>query len=90
MKRSDWRKVGKQFADYVVEASTFVQSKRGAVWYPDHEGVEFGEPCKCVGVMVLLDDEGFPVGPGFVLESLDGRRLYTTPAVRIEAAADVQ
>lgn len=73
-------KLQREFGRFLLEASAYAHHHRNAHWFAQEDG---GEPCKCVGVMVFLDDEGLPAVPGFVLETLDGRRVYTTPYARV-------
>lgn len=79
-------KIEREFGKLLLQASSFAHHHRSAHWFASDEG----EPCKCVGVMVFLDDEGLPAVPGFVLETLDGRRVYTTPYARVVLPEPVQ
>lgn len=79
MKRRDLeREVGGMF----LEAAAMVSKHPNAEWHGVMEE-GYSEPCKVVGVMLYVDKHGYPTDPGFVLESQDGKRLYTCTRARI-------
>jgi hypothetical protein len=79
MKRRDLeREIGGMFLD----ACSMVSKHPEAEWCGVMEE-GFTEVCKVVGVMLYVDPHGYPTDPGFVLESRDGKRLYTCTRARI-------
>ncbi len=81
------RELGKQLLD----ALSFAIGAQGGLWYARMGEATESEPCRCVGPVMFVDARGVPEGGiGFVLESLDGNRLYTAPHVRIERPGPTQ
>jgi hypothetical protein len=76
------RAVGKLF----LQVASLVAEHPYAHWYGAMSGGGETELCKVVGVMMPTDDAGVPdSAPCLVLESVDGRRLYTCTHARMFA-----
>ena len=81
MKRRDMeRELGAMFME---ATGVLAACPKGTLWRGIWPNGEESEPCKVVGVMLFVVD-GLPEAPGFVLESLDGNRLYTCTRARAE------